>query len=496
MKLILAALCAASALQNQEISLVSKDPNALDANSFSSDPSISADGRLICFTSAASNLIPSDSNQKQDVYLYEHDRNQIRLISRGLNGRPAAGNSHSARISADGSTVVFVSDAGNLVANDQNHCADIFLHDLRSGNITRVAPPHGESNGASSQPCLSGSGRFVAFTSEASNWVKHDRNNSDDIFLYDMLLQTVDCLSINADSIPANGASHSPTIARDRSKVAFVSTAPELGAYADLPQIMLSSASQRQPQHVSTTSMGFPAAGACSQPSLSADGNWLAFLSTAANLLPGDRDSRPSIYLYHLQSGGLRLAVVDHKGRDLSAPARSPSLSADGRFVAFTTMSNRLNRADTNGQPDVYLTDRSNKNTLWVSQPPSHLASAIAGSAQTVIQMSSTPTMTADGAIIAFASSSPWLVSGDANQSRDIFLWASPTAFAVAQPPQPAPVPSGPGKTPSLYPKLPSGLEITPRVAEVLAEYYNIQAFDFTPAPVIPPPLPPPPPGR
>lgn len=486
MNLSFLVLCAGFALQNQEINLVSKDPVSNQANSYSLDPSISADGRFICYTSAASNLIFSDSNQLRDVFLFEYDRNQSRLISQGLAGRPASGASHSARISADGSTVVFVSEASNLVKGDRNKCADIFIHDLRRGLTERITPPGSEANGDSSQPCLSGSGRFIAFTSEASNWVSGDVNNCADVFLYDRLLKTTHCISVNSKSTPANGASHSPTIARDRTKVAFVTTAPDLGAYADLPQVVISSGWHYLPKPVSQTSMGLPAAGACSQPSLSADGKWLAFVSTATNLIPGDRNPQPSIYLCHTPSGQLQLPVVDGKGRDVSAPARSPVLSEDGRFLAFTTLSAKLTAKDKNGQPDVFRLDRSRSKIDWVSKVPLKFLSAQRLGHGPTVQMSVQPSMTADGSVVAFASSSPWLVPADQNQSRDIFYWAKPMALAVATPKPPARPPSGPKDT-SLYPKLPNGVEITPAVARALAKYYNLPSFHYTPQPMAPP---------
>jgi len=192
-------------------------------------------------------------------------------------------------------------------------------------------------------------------------------------------------------------------------------------------------------------------------------------------MVPGDLDTSPSIYLFHTPSAQLQLAVVDHNGRDVSAPAQSPTLSKDGRFVAFTTMSDRLNPADSNGQPDVYRADRSTGKVRWISRPTKLKFAAQAAPERAIVQMCSSPAMSADGSIIAFASSSPWLVQGDQNRSRDIFLWTKPSALAVAKARPPAPPPERRKKSP--YPKLPNGVEITPRVALLLAEYYNFPYY-------------------
>jgi len=211
MSLVFLTLCAATALQNQDFQLVSQGTHGFEANSFSLDPSISADGRFTCFTTAATNLILTDINYARDVFLYEYDRDQNRLISRGLNGLPASGNSHSAKISADGQTVVFVSEANNLVPWDRNQVADLFLYDVGQDKVERLTPLNGEANGASSQPCLSANGRYIAFTSEASNWVTGDQNQTSDVFVYDRVLQTTQCLSQNELGLSANGANRFPS---------------------------------------------------------------------------------------------------------------------------------------------------------------------------------------------------------------------------------------------------------------------------------------------
>ncbi|NQU48067.1 MAG: hypothetical protein HQ519_05425, partial [Planctomycetes bacterium] len=259
MKAILFALSLTGSmglLSGQQFSLISQSPQQRPADAYSNAPSLSADGNVLSFTSLASNLHGADFNTYRDVFVYQQSTGNLELASAIPSGRAGNGPSHSSQISANGRYVVFVSEANNLVAGDNNQCADIFVRDLRSGRTKRIVPTIGaeritptkdaeslhtrEANGPSSQPCISIGGRFLAFTSLASNWVDNDQNQCSDVFIHDLWLEKTYCASINGDGIPAAGASHSPTLAAARPKLAFVSTAIELGAHPAVPQIFYS----------------------------------------------------------------------------------------------------------------------------------------------------------------------------------------------------------------------------------------------------------------
>ena len=482
MKAIFFALCLTGPMgliPGQQISLISQSPQQRPADAYSTAPSLSADGNVLSFTSVASNLIGADSNTYRDVFVHQQSTGKIELVSAIPSGRAGNGPSHSSQISANGRYVIFVSEADNLVAGDNNQCADIFVRDLRSGRTQRITPNivtdnanSWEANGPSSQPCISIGGRFIAFTSLASNWVENDHNQCSDVFIHDLWLEKTYCASINANGIPAAGASHSPTLAAARPKLAFVSTAIELGAHPAVPQIFYSDGLGKSPTHISTSAMGFAANAACSQPALSANGDTVAYCSLANNLHAVDQNASSDIYLYHHSSRATQLASKHESGAAFNQPSCQPSLSADGRFLAFATITDGIHPLDLNGAQDIYRLDTATGQLKRISAPGSG--------------MSFSPTISTDGQSVAFASSSADLVVADTNLSRDIFLWQPPVINLAAQlPPNLPPTnPSGRRRPPSLYPKLPNGLEITPGVARVLAKSYGIPSFYPMPIPM------------
>ncbi|HEY2834426.1 MAG TPA: hypothetical protein VGJ14_18535, partial [Sporichthyaceae bacterium] len=147
---------------------------------------ISADGRYVAFVSSARNLVPKDGNAQDDVFLRDLRTGTTRLISVGLHGRGANGVSGAPSLSADGQTVVFLSRASNLIPHDTGFDYDVFRMDLTTGAISRVnvTPTGARANGATSSfPMVSGDGRMVTFGSRASNLVRGDTNDHDDVFV-------------------------------------------------------------------------------------------------------------------------------------------------------------------------------------------------------------------------------------------------------------------------------------------------------------------------
>jgi hypothetical protein len=167
---------------------VSVGQGGVQANSLSGYAVLSADGRFVAFVSGASNLVPGDTNDEEDVFV--HDRRTGRTERVSLGQRDVQGNrgSFDPALSADGRFVAFVSWASNLVPGDTNDEEDVFVRDRRTGKTERVSlGPNGiQGNGDSGgiyTPALSTDGRFVAFDSEASNLVPGDTNNWQDVFV-------------------------------------------------------------------------------------------------------------------------------------------------------------------------------------------------------------------------------------------------------------------------------------------------------------------------
>jgi Ca2+-binding RTX toxin-like protein len=192
--------------------------------------SISADGRFVAFSSMASNLVPGDTNGREDVFVHDRQTGQTERVSVASNGTQGNRDSYAGSISADGRFVVFVSEAANLVQGDTNGTRDIFVHDRQTGRTERVsvASDGTEGNRGSEAPSISADGRFVVFHSEASNLVPGDRNGCADIFVHDRQTGRTERVSMASDGTEGTNYSYDPSISADGRFVAFRSLAINL----------------------------------------------------------------------------------------------------------------------------------------------------------------------------------------------------------------------------------------------------------------------------
>ena len=194
---------------------------------------LTSDGDLLVFSSANSTYVPNDTNGKSDVFVRSFSDSTTVRMSVATDGTQADGDStvYPGRcMSPDGRYVVFSSLATNLVPNDTNGLEDIFLHDRVIGRTERisVASDGTQADGASHNASVSADGRFVAFDSLASNLVPGDTNGDRDVFLRDRLLGTTVRVSVSSAGREALGTSHDPSISDDGRRIAFVSDASNL----------------------------------------------------------------------------------------------------------------------------------------------------------------------------------------------------------------------------------------------------------------------------
>jgi Tol biopolymer transport system component len=159
-----------------------------DRNSF--QPSLSANGRIVAFESFASNLAPHDTNHHADVFIRDRKARRTKRISVSSTGRQGNADSEvdsipASVVSANGRLIAFDSAASTLVRHDTNHVYDVFVHDRLTQETRRVSvgASHRQGNGSSFVPSLSADGRFVAFTSGASNLVRRDRDGDNDVYV-------------------------------------------------------------------------------------------------------------------------------------------------------------------------------------------------------------------------------------------------------------------------------------------------------------------------
>jgi hypothetical protein len=406
------------------------------ANDHSNRPAISADGRFVAFASDANNLVPNDTNNASDVFVYDRLTDEIERVSVRSDGGQANFDSFAPAISADGNIVVFYSFATNLYPNDTNNVADIFAHDRATGQtelVSRVI--NGVANDISYDPDVSANGRYVTFWSFASNLVGGDTNGRADVFWYDRLAQTMFRVSVDSNGVQGNGDSLRPRISGDGQRIVFESFASNLvlGDGNNYKDIFVHDRSTSQTQRVSVSSSGAEANGESFDVAISADGTVVAFASLANNLVANDNNGVPDIFIRHLSSNQTTLASLNTAGQQTNNWSWEPALSADGRYVTFRSQaSNLADPPTTNWQ--IYRRDRQENSTIRVS---------VNDAGQAANANSNWPAITDDGRFIAFASDADNLVANDTNNRRDIFVRDQ----SPPPPPTPTPTPTPPPPT-------------------------------------------------
>jgi len=373
---------------------VSVATDGTEGNHTSGYPSVSADGRFVAFGSYASNLVPGDTNGAADVFVRDTCLDadptcvpSTALVSVASDGTQGNAMSDYPSISADGRFVAFYSQASDLVPDDTNPFSDIFVRDTCQGAdpscvpstaLVSVASDGTQANNSSGSPVISADGRFVAFESVASNLVPGDTNNRQDVFVRDT------CLGAPAGCIP-------------------------------------------QTTLVSVANDGFLPNGNSLYPSITADGRFIAFESVATNLVADDTNAAPDIFVRDTCRGAPLNCVpstirVSLSTDDSEADAASvyPSISGDGRFVAFASDAPNLVPGDTNQTRDIFVRD-----TCFGAAEacaPSIVRVSVRSDGLESDLFNEVGSLSADGHFVAFHSYASNLVPGDVPWSDDVFL--------------------------------------------------------------------------
>jgi Tol biopolymer transport system component len=301
--------------------------------------SISADGRFVAFSSEAPNLVRGDTNRAEDVFVHDRRTGQTRRVSVSSKGVQGRGDSWQPGISADGRRIAFTSRAENLVAGDRNGKADVFVHDLATGATTRasVGPGGVEGDGFSFDAGISGDGRFVTFTSAATNLVPGDANDADDVFRHDLASARTELVSAGPDGLPAPGFSSGARPSGDGRLVVFASDAALVpGDGNGLPDVLVRDMATGTTRLVTRSPRGRAADGPSLMPGISADGRRVVFESEAANLVTRDANGVPDVFVHDLATGTTVLVSVRHDGRQATAGSFGGVLSGDGSVAVFT----------------------------------------------------------------------------------------------------------------------------------------------------------------
>lgn len=406
-----------SAGQGGTINRVSVASDGTEGDGQSYYAAISADGQRVVFDSDATTLVLNDSNGQRDIFVHDRPTHQTVLVSLATDGTPSNGFSEFAILSGDGQIVVYHSDATNLVPDDTNGVRDVFAYDLATGITTRlsVATDGIEGNGASSRPVVSADGRIVAFYSDASNLVSNDTNGATDVFVHDRITGTTTRLSVAPDGTQGNGNSFNPSISDDGTLVVFGSEATNMVVddTNTVSDVFLHNRSTGETTRLSVVA-GVQGNGDSRIPILSGDGGTVTFISEATNLVSGDNNQVADIFVYDRASDTLTRVSVATDGTEGNGDSLKPTISQNGRIIAFYSFASNLVADDTNDATDIFVHDRANGITTRIS---------ISSSGVQGDRYSFDPAISADGHIIAFNSDSTTFVSGDTNNLYDIFVY-------------------------------------------------------------------------
>ncbi len=285
-------------------------------------------------------------------------------LSNGLAGAEPDEDCDQVAISGNGRFVAFTSTATNLVTDDGNALRDLFLCDTKTLAIERLSmdTAGGDSDGGSTFPSVSASGRFVAFESGATDLVADDGNLQDDIFVRDRKTGETIRVSIATDGGDANEESEDPVISASGRYVAFESIASDLVALDGNGErdIFVRDLKKGETTRVSLATPGFEANDACRDPAISANGRWVAFKSSATNLALGDENGTDDIFLHDRKTGETTIVSADEVGLPQGECTGQIAVSAKGRHVMFSSDASGLVPDDTNGTivMDTFVFDR------------------------------------------------------------------------------------------------------------------------------------------
>jgi Tol biopolymer transport system component len=359
-------------------SRVSVGATGEQANGDSGLPAVSASGRFVAFESAASNLVPGDTNAESDVFVHDRATGSTTRVSVTSGGAQANGDSGDPAVSADGRFVAFESAASNLVPGDTNGRYDVIVHDRLARRTTLVSGGGRPSPTPfdAGQASISASGRFVAFVSDPTT-----TSGAPNVFVRDRSAGKTTLVSASRRGRPGNDWSFAPAISANGRFVAFVSLATDLVAQESSgTNVFVRDLAAKTTTLVSVSRSGMTGNDESGAPAISASGRFVAFSSHASDLVVGDTNRCQKgrsgytncwdVFVRDLALGRTTRVSVSSSGAQangISEPQLEPAISADGRFVVFSSKASNLVRGDTNRSWDVFLRDRRRDTTELVS---------------------------------------------------------------------------------------------------------------------------------
>ncbi len=406
----------AIALPTATVERVSVDSNGAQGNDLSYRYSdITDDGRFAAYASSATNLVAGDTNGFRDIFIRDRALSVTERVSVHSDTSQGDGDSFEPSVSADGRYVTFRSSATNLVDSDTNASSDAFVHDRQNGTTERVSVDSNGTEGDNNTytPRITPDGRYVVFHSDASNLVIGDANSFTDVFIHDRQTGVTEIVSSDADG--ANDSSALGSASDDGRFVAFASSASDLvpgdtnGAQDIFVRDRQMGTTTLVSVHTNATQGNNHSFGS-PRGGISGDGRYVVFPSWATNLVDGDTNVVEDVFVRDLQEGTTERVSVHSNGTEGDDSSNGPAISADGRYVVFE--SNSTNLVDDQLNSGLFLRDRVTSETQLVSV-----------SALGVPGRGSDAAISFDGHFVVYSSFSADLVEGDTNLVNDMFVW-------------------------------------------------------------------------
>lgn len=401
--------------------------------------SLSADGRYIAFDAVSSDLVSGDTNGWSDIFVRDRETGEITRVSVASDGTQANNSSNNPMISGNGRYVAFASSADNLAPGNPDFFIHVFVHDRQTGETTRVSVSSAgtQGNGVSGGAFITYDGRYVVFTSEASNLVTGDTNNRRDVFMHDRQTGETTRLSVTSTGAQANSESSGGSLSADLRYLVFSSWATNLvpNDTNSASDVFVRDMQTGEISRVSVTSAGTQANDTSGGAVISADGRFVAFYAYTSDLVSGDTNGTGDIFEHDRQTGQTTRVSVSSTGAQGTGGlmgARGASITGDGRFVVFTADFTNLVANDTNGYDDVFLHDRQTGETTRIS---------VSASGAQGDWYSGAGSITSDGRWITFVSGASNLVAGD-DFGADIFVLDRQTGELTRESVPPMLVPS------------------------------------------------------
>jgi hypothetical protein len=392
-----------SSTERVSVSSAGTQGNGNSGQGASGGSTVTTDGRYVVFESTATNLVDGAPTNNPNIYLHDNVTGETTLVQ-------DTGTNPS--ISGDGQHVTFSSN--NPVIS--NFRPGVFVKDLVSGTVQRidVAPGGGFPNGSGSEGAISSDGRYVAFSSIASNLVLNDTNNVRDVFIRDLQNSVTSRVSISTNGSEGNVQSGTPTINDNGRFIVFTSQATNLvnNDFNNMPDKFLHDRQSGLTERISVDPSGNDGnLNSEGRASISTDGRYVVFNSRSSNLVPNDLNGNVDIFMRDRVLGSTEL-VGNLTG--VQEGGTEPSISSDGRYISFISRNSFLVSPDTNGSTeDVFVYDRQ----LDSYELASVSTGGVQENAKSVLaHLSST------GRFVAFTSSATNLVPGDTNSFQDVFL--------------------------------------------------------------------------